>query len=119
MANINTLLIISIIILLTGSVAECLELMRLIHVLQRTEASRFEPWFGLGSYRWILGEFFIRGLSHGFSPAGPLIQIQTCHPWGSPLDMEYSFRAARGAIHVKQIRILYIIIIIILLIIIK
>ena len=44
-------------------------------------------------------------LSHGFSPAGPLIRIQTRHSWRSPLDMGYSFRAARGAIQVKQIRI--------------
>ena len=42
---------------MTGSVAEWLELVTLIHVPQRTGGSRFEPWFGPGSYRWILGEF--------------------------------------------------------------
>ena len=41
----------------TGSVAEWLALVTLVHVPQRTGGSRFEPWFGLGSYRWILGEF--------------------------------------------------------------
>ena len=40
-----------------GSAAEWLELVTLIHVPQRTGGSRFEPWFGLGSYWWILGEF--------------------------------------------------------------
>ena len=40
-----------------GSVAEWLALVTLVHVPQRTGGSRFEPWFGLGSYRWILGEF--------------------------------------------------------------
>ena len=41
----------------TGSVAEWLALVTLIHVLQRTGGSRFEHWFELCSYRWILGEF--------------------------------------------------------------
>ena len=43
----------------TGSVAEWLSLVTLVHVPQRTggTCSRFEPWFGLGSYWWILGEF--------------------------------------------------------------
>ena len=40
-----------------GSVAEWLALVTLVHVPQRMGGSRFKPWFGLGSYRWILGEF--------------------------------------------------------------
>ena len=65
----------------TGSVAEWLALVTLVHMPQRTGGSRFER-FGLGSYRWILGEF-----SSGVYPTVShlLIQIQTCHPWRSPL----------------------------------
>ena len=49
--------------------------------------NRFEPWFGLGSYRWILGEF-----SSGVYPTVSHLLIhwskfQTCHPWRSPIDM--------------------------------
>ena len=64
-------------------------------MLQRTGGSRFQPWVATGR-SWV----FIRV----FSPAGPLIQIQTCRPWRIPLDMGYSCRAARGAIHVKHNR---------------
>ena len=39
------------------SVAEWLELVTLVHMPQITGGSRFEPRLGLGSYRWILGEF--------------------------------------------------------------
>ena len=34
-----------------------------------------------------------------------LFQIQTCHPWRSPLDMGFSIRVARGDIQIKPIRI--------------
>ena len=42
---------------LTGSVSKWLALVTLVHVPQRTGGSMFEPCFGLGSYRWILGVF--------------------------------------------------------------
>ena len=82
-------------------VAEWLALVTLIHVLQRTGGSRFEPWFELCSYWWILGEF-----SSGVYPTDPRfltcwstdpnsnlspvekpprygIQLSCC-PWGHP-----------------------------------
>ena len=50
-----------------GSVAEWLALVTLIHVLQRTGGSKFESWFQLGSYQWILGEFSL--VTRGEAPS--------------------------------------------------
>ena len=38
-------------------VAGWLELVMLVHVPLRTEGGWVDPWFRLGSCRWILGEF--------------------------------------------------------------